>query len=406
MAKNLESDNPIFQPIEKPEIGPANKIAKDIKPPAALKPGVDWDGIEVEITSEPLESPNPDWDSILNTWGYDPTIYEMVEPVKVSQWEVLTAEGDVRRLYSYKAGVRTRATVRDDTYIDLVREIRKYRKPKKEAPGGEQAMVVCIGDTQLGKGDGDGTQGTVNRILKAIDGVEERISELRKIGRNLGLLVVAGMGDMIEGCDGQYNSQTFTVELNRREQVRVCRRLIRDAIMRWAKYFPEVWVVAVPGNHGENRKNGRLYTDRGDNDDVAIFESIADIFSANQEAFGHVKFYIPENETSIVMDICGLPVGFTHGHIPSGSGSPQQKLRKWWGDQTFGNRPIGDAKILFSGHYHHLSVVEYGNDKIHIQCPSMEDISEWWADLKGEVSRPGVVTCVIDSNGYQDLQII
>ncbi len=105
------------------------------------------------------------------------------------------------------------------------------------------------------------------------------------------------------------------------------------------------------------------------------------------------------------MDICGTPVGFTHGHIAGGSGNPQAKLRTWWSNQTFGNQPIGNAKILFSGHYHHFSVVEYG-DKIHIQCPSMESISEWWADFKGEVSRPGTVTCIIDANGYSDLLML
>ena len=323
MSKDRAED---FPPVENTELKQFAKPVPEIKPPAALKPGVDWDGVDVEITSEVLDGPNPDWDSILTKWGYDPKIHEIIEPVKVSQWEVLTADGAVQPLYSYKAGVRTRAGVKDTSYADLVREIKKYRKPKREAPEGDQAFVVCLADWQLGKGDGDGVAGTVERILSAIDGVEDRIIELRKIGRKLGKLYVVGLGDMIEGCDGQYTAQTFTVELNRREQIRVCRRLVRDAIMRWAKHFPEVNVIAVPGNHGENRKNGRLYTDRGDNDDVAVFEAVSDIFAANPEAFGHVSFYLPENDTSVIMDICGTPVGFTHGHIPSGSGSPQAKI--------------------------------------------------------------------------------
>src|SRR6478736_8244256 len=130
MAKKAKDSDKLFRPIENETIKPANKIAKDIKPPAALKPGVDTDGFDVEITSEPLESPNPDWDEILRGWVYDPKLYEIVEPVKISQWEVMTPEGDARRLYSYNAGVRTRSTVRDNTYDDLIKEIRKYRKPK------------------------------------------------------------------------------------------------------------------------------------------------------------------------------------------------------------------------------------------------------------------------------------
>ncbi len=292
MTKKIQPKG-LMQPVEDAQLKQANVVAKDIKPPAALKPGVDIDGVDVELTSDVYETPNPDWDLILESWGYDPQIYEIVEPVKVSQWEALGAEGDVRKLYSYKAGVRTRAGVKDSSYNDLVKEIKKYRKPKTVAPEGDQAFLVNLADWQLGKSDGDGSEGTIQRILVMIDSVEDRIKELRKIGRRPGLLVVAGLGDMIENCDGQYNAQAYTVELNRREQIRVCRRLIRDAIVRWAKYFPEVWVVAVPGNHGENRKNGRLFTDRGDNDDVAVFEAVCDILSANPDAFGHGYLWYP-----------------------------------------------------------------------------------------------------------------
>lgn len=406
MVKPKFDDDALLQPVEGSELVKVGKVAKDIKPPAALKPGIDWDGLQAEITSEPLESPDPDWNSILESWGYDPKTYEICEPVKVSQWQVATAEGGVRDLYSYKAGVRTKTNVRTIEYDDLVREIKRHRKLPKNLPGGDQAFVVCLADWQVGKCDGDGSIGTIKRLVEMIDNVEARIRELRKVGRNLGLLVVMGMGDIVEGCGEMYATQSFTVELNRREQVKVARRLARDAICRWAKLFPEVWVGAVAGNHGENRKNGKNFTDPGDNDDVAVFEMVGEILAANPDAYGHVKFFLPDKELTMVLDICGTRVGFAHGHIAGSGSSPQMKQRKWWGDQAFTGRDIGSAKILVTGHYHHFSVIEYARDKIHLQCPAQDGGSEYWEEITGENSRPGTLTFVIDDKGYRDIEVI
>lgn len=401
----IEKEN-LNKPVENETIKKPAKVTKEIKPPAALRPGVDWDGIEAEITSEPLSSPDPDWDEILRKWGYDPNSFQIVEPVKVSQWEVIS-DGQVQTLWSYKAGVKRKSGYKDVSYLDLVKEIKRHRKLSKNLPGGDQVFVACIADTQFGKSDGDGVAGTVKRFVEAIEGVDERIRELRKIDRKIGTLLVAGMGDIIENCEGQYASQPFSVELNRREQIRVARRLIRDAIARWSKLFPRVIVTAVPGNHGENRSNGKAFTSPGDNDDVTIFEMLAEVFAANPEAYGHIEWYIPDDEVWTVFDLAGTRIGFSHGHVASSSSvSPQARLRKWWEQQAFCNSDIGSAKILVTAHYHHFSVINYSLDKTHIQCPSLESQSDWWMNLTGEKSFPGILTFVLGENGYQDLQVI
>jgi hypothetical protein len=182
--------------------------------------------------------------------------------------------------------------------------------------------------------------------------------------------------------------------------------LNRDLIIKCADVANQVDVTAVPGNHGENRRDGREYTTPGDNDDVAIFEQIQDILSANPKAYGHVRFHLPENEIYTVLDISGTKVGFTHGHIAGSGNMPQNKILDWWVGQSFGGQEIADAKILVTGHYHHFSVIEHNTSKIHIQCPSVESESTWWKNLKGQVSPPGLLTFVVDSNGYKDLQVV
>lgn len=396
------------EPIENggKDIAPKLSEARAVPPPA-WKPGVVWDDNEGEITSAPVNQPTPHYEDILRSWGYDPEFYELIEPIKVTSWDAQTAEGS-ERLWSYKASVRKRVEAPDAiSYKDLVREIKKHR-PLNQEQEGDATFLVSIADTQFGKSDGDGLAGTIKRFQNAIDAVEQRIKDLRKTGRKLGTLVVAGLGDLIEGCDGNYGTQTFSVELNRREQIRVARRLIRDAIARWAKHFKKVVVIAVPGNHGENRKDGKMFTEPGDNDDVTIFEIVAEVLAENPAAYGHVEFRLPKNETNAVLELDGVIVGFTHGHITKGGGTAQGRIKNWWEGQSFGNRPVGDAQILITGHYHHLSVIQYGY-KTHIQCPSLDGGSDWWSDLSGEVSPPGMLTVVVGKQfegGWTDLLVV
>lgn len=384
---------------------------RDIKPPASLKPGVDWDGEEVQVTSDVYTEPVRDWDELLCELGYDPALYEIIEPVKISSWDAPASEGETKRLYSYKVGIRAKrfTQYRDEDYRDLVTLIRKHRPLGDKSPDADATFVVCLSDWQIGKADGDGTDGTIKRILTMIDGVTERIRELQKSGRKMKTLVIAGIGDMVENCEGHYSSQTFTVQLNRRQQIRVLRRLLTKAITSWAKMFNEVVVVAVPGNHGENRNgSGKAFTTRGDNDDVAAFEMVAEILSANPDAYGHVRFVLPEDEISLVIKVSDTYLGFAHGHVTTNGSDPQKKIKEWWKSQTFANNPIGYANILITGHYHHFSVIEYDMDKIHMQCPSMDGGSEWFKDLTGVDSRPGTLTFLIDSTNrpYRDLEII
>jgi hypothetical protein len=403
----FEEDETLNKPIRENEYTPPKRQV-GFKPPVALKPGVDWDGEDIQVTSEVYSEPVRDWDTLLLELGYDPDSYQIIEPVKVSAWDAQTEDG-MQRLYSYKVGIKAKqgTQYRDTDYKDLVQQIKKHR-PHKELDGGDGVFFINLADWQLGKADGDGTHGTVTRLLDRFDLIVNRILELKKMGRKIGRIVITGMGDMEEGCDGHYASQTFTVQLNRRQQIRLLRRLLTILITKVAKLAPEVTVYAVPGNHGENRKDGRAYTTRGDNDDVAVFEMVAEILSANPDAYGHVNFYLPEDEIWMIAEANGRRVGFIHGHITGGGADPQKKIREWWKDQAFSKKEIGFVDILVTAHYHHFSVVEYDDQTIHLQCPAEDGGSEWFEDLKGVSSRPGTLTFLVDSSGkpYRDLEIL
>jgi predicted phosphodiesterase len=370
---------------------------------AEWTPGVSWDGNEGVVTTEPMVGDtHPDWSGVLRIWGLDPDNFAVVEPVLFNVWG--NAEGALNRQWKGRV-VRKGAKERAD--IDhLIQEIRKH-KPRERKPliEGSASLVVVAADWQVGKKDGDGLKGLVGRWLQAIDDVEARYKELKKMGRPIESITVLCLGDLVEGCDGHYDIQTFTVEVDRRDQVKIARRLLRDALIRWSKFAPEITVAAIGGNHGENRKNGKAFTTLNDNDDVALVESVAEIFQANPEAYGHIKFAIPTDSLSLTVEAGTKIIGITHGHLARAGAGVEAKLRRWIADQTLGRNKIGDCDILVTGHYHSLKMADWGGVK-WLQAPALDGGSVWWSQSTGETADVGVLTFVVSERGITDLQLL
>lgn len=369
---------------------------------AEWQPGVTWNGDEGTVTTTPMEGENtPDWSGVLRMWGLDPDHFEVVEPVLFNVW------GDTLGILNRQwKGKVIRKGKKESADIDaLIKEIKKHKPKEMKQIVGGASLVVCASDWQTGKRDGDGLKGLVGRWLQAIDDVESRLKELKKIGRPIDSITVLCLGDLVEGCDGHYDIQTFSVEVDRRDQIKIARRLLRDALIRWARLVPSITVAAIGGNHGENRKNGKAFTTLGDNDDVALVESVAEIFGANPEAFGHIRFAIPKEELSLTLEVNGKIIGITHGHLARSSGGPEAKLRRWIADQTLGRQTIGDCDILVTGHYHTFKLADWGGVK-WLQAPALDGGSVWWRQSTGEVADAGVLTFLVSANGVSDIQVL
>lgn len=349
-------------------------------------PGVEWTGREGTITTDAIAG-EPAWREILTKWELDPNEYEIVEPVLFNSWG--GPDGLLNR--QYKARVVRRSSSPVD-YEDLLRRAARV-KPSKPTFQGEAALNVVLADWQIGKSDGDGVEGTVARIMAAKTAIVHRAMALRKMGYDLGRLNVLWTGDSVEGCLGFYSNQAFLVELDRRDQMKLTRRLLTDSLQTWAKSFREIMVVAVAGNHGEHRANGRMVTGPQDNDDLAVVEQVAEILAANEPAFGHVRFALAKDAVTATIPVCGWILGISHGHIAKSSGGVEQRLRGWWEKQAAGRQRIGDADILVTGHYHHLRVADWGSC-LWLQAPALDGGSEYWRARTGEASAPGMLTFV------------
>jgi predicted phosphodiesterase len=395
-------DEEVSQLLEPVEAG--KTLEPNRKKSADWTSGFQWNGDAGTVTTDPIAGTDPpQWGAVLSIFELNPDEFEIVEPVLFNAWHGGSPEGPV--LYrQWKAKVIRK--VRQDTVdvSELIDEIKKHKPAKKEIPTAEGSFCVVLADWQIGK---EGTTATVHRILKAIDDVENRVKELRKLGRPLGSLYVLWTGDAVEGCIGHYEMQTFSTELDRREQVKVTRRLLRDALIRWSKLFPEVVVVAVGGNHGENRSaQGKAYTSFGDNDDLAVVEQVAEILASNSETYGHVKFIIPKDHLTVTVEVAGWILGLTHGHVARAGGTAEAKLHAWYNKMAGGKQSVGNSDILVTGHYHHLRQADWGGC-MWLQAPSLDSGSEWWRMVSGEFSEAGVLTfAVYPDRRVADLEVL
>jgi predicted phosphodiesterase len=349
-------------------------------------PGVEWLGSEGTVTTEAITG-DPRWGDILRKWDLDPDEFEVVEPVLFNSWG--GEDGLTNRQFKAKVIRRAHSSVDLEPLIAAALK----HKPSKRTVTGDDVLTVVLADWQIGKADHGGVEGTIRRVVEARDAVIQRARDLRKIGRGVARLNVLWTGDSVEGCLGHYPSQTFAIELDRRDQVKVTRRLLTDSLQAWAKHFEEITVAAVAGNHGENRNGGKAFTGVQDNDDLAIVEQVSEILAANPDAFGHVRFAIARDALTVTIPCGEWIIGVTHGHVARAAGTAETKLRRWWEGQAAGRQPIGDADVLVSGHYHHLRVADWGGC-VWLQAPAMEGGSEWWRVSTGQASQIGMLTFV------------
>jgi hypothetical protein len=201
--------------------------------------------------------------------------------------------------------------------------------------------------------------------------------------------------------------QAFSVDLDRRDQMRLARRLLLNYVDAITDLGLPLIIGSVPGNHGENRNSsGKAFTTWRDNDDLAVFEQVAEILDANPSRYGSVSVPLGAiaDDLTMTLDLAGVAVGFAHGHQIR-TGGPE----KWWQGQALGRQAVADASILVLGHKHHLYVSE-GSGRTVMQCPAMDGGSYWWTAQTGNESPAGMLTTLVGSGcgprGWSDLAVI
>jgi len=343
-----------------------------------------------------FDTPVKSLDDILVRLNIDPDAFEIDgTSVRVSSWQTSkrTDDGDrdVITLYSYRGNIIPR---RDTINLPALYAAasRKPRQQLKAASSGHTTVVV-LSDVQAGKvGARGGTPELIDRLVEKRAKLTSLLS-LRKPSKT----VLLEAGDLFEGFESGGNP-AFTNDLSLHEQMDLGGVEVYNFVELMHRHG-RVDVVSVPSNHTAWR-NGKQNLGRpGDDLGLLVHKQVER--RAHAAGLDAVWTYPAMYDESVTLDVDGTIVGLVHGNQYSPRGAVA-----WWAGQTHGGQPVGSADVLVTGHYHHLSILPTGRNpytgrsKWHIQAPTVDNGSDWFRNLRGDDSDPGLLVFDIDDNGF------
>ena len=350
-----------------------------------------------EFTDIRVDEPIADWDPIFRRFNLDPAAFVIVDDtVRIKMWEqskrLENGDRDTVTLYSYGARFARRVASLIDTPA-IVESLRKW-KPAKSSSHKPLGVPVTYfdgwADWQIGKGEGDGTAGTTQRILDGFEKSAARIKVLRKQGINVASLLVANMGDPTEAVTGHYTSQTYSVDLNLRDQINLALELSLTGLKILAPLFDDVTYAACLCNHGQwQRAAGKQITDDADNSTGLIGDVLTNM-CALHGALDQIKFQIPRDEMITTGTFSGVNVAMAHGHKIGGA------EETWLSKQSGWLRSERDFTVglWVTAHRHTASVDDYGPYS-RIQCTTNDPGSKSFTDGTGKFSTQGTTTFLV-----------
>lgn len=349
------------------------------------------------LVTEPLVDEPENWKDLLDNLlpeSFDKTKFDVDEryPVEVRAWDTGDGEGGTKRLYYFKAKIKRLDVGIGVDLEDLIATAKKLKLGQKKDLANKTTRVYFqqITDLQAGQADGSGVEGMIKKVLQLADFAKSDIAELRKSGKPVDRIFIPITGDLVEGINGWYEMQTFSVQLDRRDQVKVVRRLLLEYLAEISKLGIPIHVAVVPGNHGENRLNGKAFTTLNDNDDVAVVEQVAEAISYAHPDNNITWSFPQRNRLSLTVEVLGWIVGLTHGHIAKGGTGVEGRILSWFKSMAAVRDPIGDSDLLFTGHYHHARYQQLIGQTHWLQGGALCDRSDWFSQSAGLVSAPAI----------------
>ena len=386
------------------------KLAKQ-KYPIGWQPHAEYDpkSNKGTLVSRGTQEQEPEFATLLLEWGFDPNEYEIVGNLQVRTWDMNMGGGETQQAWYYKADIRKKIPSLDTDYGQLLKEIKSYKPKTAPVKKGNTAFMYYVADWQMGKRDGEGSEGIVSKVLDSLTTANARLKELQKTGHKIDEVYVIGLGDIVENCNlsGWYSSQVWNTDLHLRDQITVARRLLWKIVKNFADQNYKVVLSGVTSNHGQNRSGKQsLTTEELDNLDLQILEQVGDL--AYESTYKNIKVVVPDSP-HLLLDVKGYAMGFTHGHLTAGGGTPAKKIENWWKGQMFGlneagDNPVGVARMIVHGHYHHFTAVQQGGRTI-MGVPAMSP-SDDFQTRTGYSTSMGVVTMTVTKDGWDNLKIL
>lgn len=343
-------------------------------------------GDETEIVTGPIREVGNHRD-LLNQFGYSPDEFEIVGTV--NSWRKEQPDGTWLTSYFFKVQpIEPRLDL-----PALYAAAKRRPKPPVKVTADSRVTIVALSDVQAGKTGSRG--GTPELIDRLVEKREKLATELRS--RKPSWTVLAEVGDLFEGFNSGGNPM-FTNDLSLAQQMDLAGTEVFEFIQVMHRHG-HVQVVAVPSNHTSWRQGKQELGRPGDDLGLFVHKQVAKVTTA---ARMDVEWTIPgEYDEAATHDILGTRLGVVHGHR-----STKARMVDWWAKQAHGGQPIGAADILLTGHYHSLVVMPTGRNpytgrsKYWIQCPTVDNGSDWFRNSAGEDSDPGLLIFDVDEHGF------
>ena len=351
-----------------------------------------------EFTNIRTTEPLTDWTHVFARFGLDPELFEIVgDTVRMSQWQqsARTADGDrdIVNLYSYRAQFRRRMESIDLPALYMTASAApvavRAAKPSQSA----RATVVVFADPQIGKtGRRGGTPELIARIAEK-RALLKPLLEHRKPSR----LFLADAGDGFENFESGGNPM-FTNDLSLAQQMDAYGVELYKFIELLYTFGP-VDVAVVPSNHTAWRNGKQNLGNPQDDLGLFVHRQVQKIVEGqNLDVTWH---YPAPYDESVAVDISGTRVGLVHGN----QFAPGQSVT-WWERQTFGAQSVASVDVLIHGHYHSFSANVAGRNPVTgrqrwaLGAPTLDNGSDWFRQIKGRDSDPGLLVFDVDANGF------
>jgi predicted phosphodiesterase len=286
--------------------------------------------------------------------------------------------------YTFKISKR----VDRQSLVDDLIQLTKRKAVKRVEQKTDELFVFAMGDSQLGKPDGDdgGSEGIVRAWTQSL-----AIARSQWLASGRPTVLIAGLGDHLEGNQSQGGRNFYRSDLTVTEQLRVFRRMLLRTIDTFIE-APRIVVGVVNGNHDDVQRFQTTDSSDGHATESAI--AVSEALALNPARYGHVSIYVPgKDKDHLVLEVNGTNFVLIHGHQWS-----RGKAMEWWEKQTFNNHPAGAGHILIHGHEHEFQISSR-RDRLVITTPALESESTWFKDKYGAVGRRGVLTFITKPAG-------
>jgi hypothetical protein len=347
-------------------------------------------GDETEIVTGPMAEVG-DHRELLEQFGYNPD--DVVIEGTVNQWRKQKSDGTWLTSYFFKVKPRER-TVDLPALYSAAKQ--RPKKPLTSPASENRVTVVALSDCQIGKVGALG--GSAELVLRLEDKRRLLEDHLKKVRPES--TVLAECGDLFEGFESGGNPM-FTNDLSLAQQMDMAATELFEFISVMSRFGP-VQVGAITSNHTSWRRGKQQLGNPSD--DLALFVH-KQVRKITEAAGMDVSWIIPAAfDESIVLDVLGTRLGMVHGNQFGKGGAIN-----WWAKQQHGGQVCGSADILLTGHYHSFILQPTGRNphtgrsKYWVQAPTLDNGSDWFRNVAGESSDPGLLLFDITDTGF-DLQ--